>query len=153
MEKKNVSPLKSHIGYHMRVVSNEVSQAFAKKLSKYDVAVAEWVILREMYETKKSTSPSAVAEMVGLTRGAVSKLIERLLNKDLVTRTESSNDRRFQQIKLTSKAIQLVPSLADSADQNDESFFGVLSDNEKGTLIKILKKLSDHHKFNGNPIK
>lgn len=153
MEKKNVSPLNSHIGYHMRVVSNEVSQAFAKKLSKYDVAVAEWVILREMYETKKSTSPSAVAEVVGLTRGAVSKLIERLLNKDLVTRTESSNDRRFQLIKLTSKAIQLVPSLADSADQNDESFFGVLSDNEKGTLIKILKKLSDHHKFNVNPIK
>lgn len=52
MEKRNVSTLKSHIGYHMRVVSNEVSQAFAKKLRKYDVAVAEWVILREMYETK-----------------------------------------------------------------------------------------------------
>ncbi|MDP3560552.1 MAG: MarR family transcriptional regulator [Legionellaceae bacterium] len=137
----------------MRVVSNEVSQAFAKKLRKYNVAVAEWVILREMYETKKSTSPSALAEMAGLTRGAVSKLIDRLLNKDLVTRTESSNDRRFQEIKLTSKAIQLVPSLAGSADQNDESFFGILSENEKATLIKILKKLTDHHKLNSNPIK
>lgn len=150
---KNVSDLKSHIGYYMRVVSNEVSQAFAKKLSKYEVSVAEWVILREMYDKQKSTSPSAVAEMVGLTRGAVSKLIDRLLNKDLVTRTESSNDRRFQKIKLTSKAIKLVPSLADSADENDEFFFGVLSQNEKNALIKILKKLADHHKFDTNPTK
>ncbi|WP_028388261.1 MarR family winged helix-turn-helix transcriptional regulator [Legionella fairfieldensis] len=151
MVKRTVSTLKSHIGYHLRVVSNEVSQAFAKKLSKLDVTVAEWVIMREMYSMQKPTSPSDIAEIVGLTRGAVSKLIVRLLNKNLVTRTESSNDGRFQEIRLTSKAINLIPSLANSADENDKLFFGVLSENEKTCLIKILKKLTAHHKFNKNP--
>ncbi|MFZ4713729.1 MAG: MarR family winged helix-turn-helix transcriptional regulator [Bacteriovoracaceae bacterium] len=150
--KSNVSHLKSHIGYHLRVVSNEVSFSFAKKLDQYEVTVAEWVILREMYSSKKATSPSIVAEMTGLTRGAVSKLIERLLNKDLVTREEAYEDRRYQEIKLTPKAIKLVPSLAASADENDEAFFGILSANEKNTLLKILNKLADHHKLNTNPV-
>ena len=43
--KSKVSHLKSHIGYHLRVVSNEVSLAFSKRLDQYEVTVAEWVIL------------------------------------------------------------------------------------------------------------
>jgi DNA-binding transcriptional ArsR family regulator len=95
-KRAEVSPLKAHIGYWMRLVSNQVSQAFARKLGKSGVTVAEWVVLREMSEGSATTSPSSVAKLTGLTRGAVSKLIERLLKKGFVTRRESSRDRRYQ---------------------------------------------------------
>ncbi|MBC7533861.1 MAG: hypothetical protein H7318_20020 [Oligoflexus sp.] len=52
-----------------------------------------------------------------------SKLIERLLQKGLVTRAEATGDRRYQEIKLTKTAIKLVPKLAGIADENDEDFF------------------------------
>jgi len=104
--------LTRHIGYWMRRVSNSVSHAFARKLETGGVTVAEWVVLREMYAGDDTTSPSAVAELTGLTRGAVSKLISRLLDKGLVTRRESAKDRRYQDIKLTETAIALVPLLA-----------------------------------------
>jgi MarR family len=42
--------------------------------------VAEWVVLREMYEAD-SIVPSALAERIGMTRGALSKLIDRLISK------------------------------------------------------------------------
>ncbi len=151
-EKKIVNTLKSHIGYHLRVVSNAVSYSFAKKLSDSEVTVAEWVILREMYSEDQKISPSAIAEMTGLTRGAVSKLIDRLLNKGLVTREESSDDRRFQDLKLTTKAMRLVPKLGHIADKNDESFFSVLTDSEKKNLVKTLIKIAEHHELNTNPI-
>ncbi len=80
------SRLTMHIGFWMRLVSNHVSYAFARKLESSGVTVAEWVILREMYGGDDTTSPSVVAELTGLTRGAVSKLISRLLEKSLVTR-------------------------------------------------------------------
>lgn len=105
-----------------------------------------------MYSEDKKISPSAVAEMTSLTRGAVSKLIDRLLNKDLVTREESSNDRRFQELKLTASAIRLVPKLGHIADENDESFFSILTENEKKNLVKILIKIAEHHKLNTNPV-
>lgn len=151
LTKHQVSPLKSHIGYRLRVVSNAVSHSFAKKLESCDVTVAEWVILREMYSGEETTSPSAVAEITGLTRGAISKLIERLLRKDLMTRTEANGDRRYQEIKLTSKAVKLVPKLASLADKNDEAFFSILTNSERDALMKTLVKIAEAHQLNTNP--
>src|SRR5271169_6920821 len=101
--------LTMHIGFWMRLVSNHVSYAFARKLENSGVTVAEWVVLREMYGGDDTTSPSVVAELTGLTRGAVSKLISRLLAKGLVTRKESAGDRRYQDIELRPAAITMVP--------------------------------------------
>ena len=151
-KKKSVSNLKSHIGYHLRIVSNAVSYSFAKKLSDSEVTVAEWVILREMYSEDQKISPSAIAEMTGLTRGAVSKLIDRLLHKDLVTREESLDDRRFQELKLTAKAIKLVPRLGHIADGNDDVFFSILTENEKKNFLSLLVKIAMHHNLHTNPI-
>lgn len=150
--KQEASDLKSHLGYHLRVVSNAVSHSFAYKLAASEVTVAEWVILREMYSSEEKTSPSVVAELTGLTRGAVSKLIDRLLHKGLVKRAESAEDRRYQEIKLTANAIKLVPKLAKIADKNDEMFFSILSQSEQKKLMKTLLKLTSHHKLNTNPI-
>lgn len=136
----DASRLTAHIGFWMRLVSNHVSYAFARKLEMSGVTVAEWVVLREMYGGNQTTSPSAVAELTGLTRGAVSKLISRLLAKGLVTRNESVRDRRYQDIELTKAGVKVVPQLARLADENDEEFFGVLSSSERETLTILLKK-------------
>lgn len=156
MEKKEkpprVSPLTSHIGFWMRLISNNVSYAFAEKLKSCDVAVAEWVILREMYAVNGTTSSSHIAELIGLSRGAVSKLISRLLEKGLVTRKEADGDRRFQDIELTHKAVLLVPNLAMLADKNDEEFFSILNKSERKALSDLLKKIATLHKFTTMPI-
>lgn len=151
-DRLDVSELKSHLGYRLRVISNSVSHAFALKLATCDVTVAEWVILREMYSRDAETSPSLVAKFTGLTRGAVSKLIERLLQKGLVNRSEFVDDRRFQKIKLTNAALKLVPRLASIADKNDEMFFSILTETEKKQLLSTLAKLADAHKLKTNPI-
>lgn len=150
--KPQASELTSHIGYQMRVVSNAVSHSFARKLATSDVTVAEWVILRKMYAGEEKTSPSAVAELTGLSRGAVSKLIDRLLRKGLVSRTESSGDRRYQEIKLTADAKKLVPKLAHIADENDARFFSMLSLSERKNLMNTLAKLAEFHKINAAPV-
>lgn len=148
----SVSHLKSHIGFWMRVVSNSVSHAFARKLESSGVTVAEWVVLREMFSAGPGTSPSHIATITGLTRGAVSKLIERLLRKDLVTRSEAATDRRYQDIALTRSGSALVPKLARLADQNDAEFFGVLSLSDRKTLLEILKKMAARHQLKQLPI-
>lgn len=151
-KKPKPSALRSHLGYRLRVVSNAVSHAFARKLAASGVTVAEWVILREMHEREEKTSPSVVAEVTGLTRGAVSKLIDRLLRKGLVTRAEAARDRRYQEIKLTAGAVRLVPKLARIADENDEAFFSLLTVPERENLRATLVKLAEMHELNANPI-
>jgi DNA-binding MarR family transcriptional regulator len=149
---KNVSTLQSHIGFWMRLVSNNVSQAFAAKLDETGVTVAEWVVMREMYGEAGITTPSQVAELTHLTRGAVSKLLERLLQKGLITRTESKEDRRYQDIQLTTAGRKLVPQLAALADQNDKEFFSSISASERAQLMKLLKKLAEARGLRSYPI-
>lgn len=147
-EKVGASALEAHIGFWMRMVSNHVSHAFARKLEDSGATVAEWVVLRKMYSSRDSaTSPSAVADLTGFTRGAVSKLISRLLEKGLVTRRESSADRRYQDIELTKAAIALVPKLAKLADENDREFFGVIPRSDRETLKEILQRIVAQHKL------
>ncbi|MEO6909987.1 MAG: MarR family winged helix-turn-helix transcriptional regulator [Edaphobacter sp.] len=147
-----ISGLKSHSGFWLRFVSNHVSQSFARKLEGSGVTVAEWVILREMFDTEV-ISPGLLAGMTGLTRGAVSKLVERLREKKLLTRTEAAGDRRFQEVRLTVSGRALVPKLAKLADKNDEEFFACLSHEERERLLAILKKLVSVNKLNKVPIK
>jgi DNA-binding MarR family transcriptional regulator len=146
-----VAHLKSHIGFWLRFVSNHISHAFARKLEGSGVTVAEWVILREMFDSA-STSPSALATSTGLTRGAVSKLVDRLVQKSLVNRAEATGDRRFQDIKLTAPGRALVPRLAHIADQNDEEFFAQLSAEEREQLVATLKKLVAANRLHKIPI-
>jgi DNA-binding MarR family transcriptional regulator len=135
-----VSALQSHTGFWLRFVSNQVSHRFARKLAGSGVTVAEWVILREMFETTTVT-PSGLAAATGLTRGAVSRLVDRLLRKNFVSRTEATEDRRFQDVRLTAEGRTLVPRLAAIADRNDEEFFSQLSPQEREQLVTTLKKL------------
>lgn len=146
----SVSELKSHTGFWLRFVSNHVSHAFARKLLDSGVTAAEWVVLRTIYDTDE-TAPSTLAEQTGLTRGAISKLIERLVVKKLVSRKEGNDDRRYQRIALTSAGRKLVPTLAAIADGNDQEFFNPLTAREQQTLIATLKKLVQAHDLHKLP--
>jgi DNA-binding MarR family transcriptional regulator len=139
-----VSDLKKHIGFWLRFVSNHVSYAFARKLQVSGVTVAEWVVMREMFGDE-GTSPGVLAERIGMTRGGVSKLVDRLVSKKLITRRERSDDRRFQSIALTAAGRRLVPQLAALADQNDEEFFHTLTTGERAALMATMKKLVQAH--------
>lgn len=140
MTRRSTAQLQSHAGFWLRFVSNYVSQSFARKLAGHGVTVAEWVILRQLFDASE-TSPSQVAASTGLTRGAVSKLIDRLVKKHLISRAEANNDRRFQDVGLTAAGRALVPTLAALADKNDEEFFSQLSAKEREALVATLKKL------------
>ena len=133
-----VSPLEAHLGYWLRFVSNQVSHSFALKVADHDVSVAEWVVLRELYECE-AMAPSVLAEKIGMTRGAISKLADRLSAKTLVKRTTSDEDRRYQALALTARGRAMVPKLAALADRNDAEFFGHLTAAEQETIKAAMR--------------
>jgi DNA-binding MarR family transcriptional regulator len=151
-KRENVSPLAAHVGYWLRFVSNHVSHAFSRKLSARDVTVAEWVFLRELYE-RNAVAPSALASRLGMTRGAISKLSDRLAAKSLVERTAASDDRRYQSLALTRSGRALVPKLAQLADQNDAEFFGGLTHVERQLIENVLKRIVHRRDLKAIPVR
>jgi DNA-binding MarR family transcriptional regulator len=148
--KSKVSALDAHLGYWLRFVSNQVSHSFSLKLESQDVTVAEWVLLRELYDFP-SAAPSAIADSMGMTRGAISKLADRLVAKALITRAASETDRRYQALALTSKGRALVPKLAALADENDAEFFGHLKVSDRQKIEEIMRGIVRRHGLNSVP--
>ncbi len=134
-----VSALESHLGYWLRFVSNQVSQAFSDKLKAQDVSVAEWVVLRELYD--RDRTPSALAESIGMTRGAITKIADRLVAKSLAARSASEADGRSQVLALSRQGRVLVPKLAAIADRNDAEFFGHLTSRERAVVEAAMKSI------------
>lgn len=146
-----ISPLEAHLGYWLRYVSNHVSQAFARKVEAHGVTVAEWVVLRELYD-QRGTLASELAIRLGMTRGAVSKLIDRLEGKSLISRAAREDDARYQTLALTKAGRDLVPILATLADANDAEFFGHLGADEQAALISTMQAIIKRGALRAVPI-
>jgi DNA-binding MarR family transcriptional regulator len=148
---RDVSNLTDHTGYWMRIVSNAVSQEFARKVANEGVTVAEWVFMRALFDNN-GMAPTALADRMGMTRSAISKLADRLTAKGLIVRAESETDKRGQSLSLTSEGREKVPILARLADQNDAEYFGVLTGEERDALNRILKDLVERRGLTATPV-
>ncbi|WP_293853757.1 MarR family transcriptional regulator [uncultured Alsobacter sp.] len=146
-----VSALSDHTGYWLRLVSNAVSHAFARKVAGEQVTVAEWAFMRALHGGE-GVAPSVLAGDMGMTRGAISKLADRLEAKGLVARTDNARDRRAHSLALTDAGRALVPRLAALADRNDAEFFGVLSREERHALERALAALVERRGLKGVPV-
>lgn len=143
--------LEAHLGYWLRMVSNQVSGAFARALQERQISVAEWVALNQINSAPAPT-PAKLADAMGMTRGAISKVLDKLSTKEWITRTTSDQDYRVQLLALTASGRRLLPQLTAIADSNDEHFFSALNRNEQATLRNLLRKLADFHHINEAPI-
>lgn len=145
-----ISGLETHLGYWLRRVSNSVSNGFAQSLQSKQTSVAEWVVLRHLWDRTRTT-PGEMAEAVTMTRGAISKIIDKLESKGWIRSKINPEDSRGQLLSLSGAGRRVVPQLAKIADHNDQKFFSCLNSEEAATLRHLLGKLAAHHQMHDVP--
>ena len=150
---RSIKRPEDHLGYWLAFVSSKVVTSLARRLEALDVSVSEWVALRKLFDQRAAISISALAEQMGMTKAPVSRLVERLVQKELVNRQDSRNDGRTQQIWLSSAGQKLVPKLAAIADQNDEAFFGHLTMNVRPMMIALMQDIVKRYRLTKIPAK
>lgn len=147
----SVTDLATHTGYLLRMVSNAVSRDFARKLVGEGVTVAEWVMMRWLYD-QTPTTPASMAKQMGMTRGAITKLADRLLKKGLVEISGNPDRRGGHLLSLSITGTAKVPVFAALADENDATFFSVLTDADHQLLRATLQALIGQHKLTATPV-
>lgn len=135
-------PLEAQLGHWLRAAARRSRDRFAALLAGEGVTAAEWELLRVLYEAG-AVPPSVLAARAGLTRGAVTRLVDRLRAKRLAVRAAgASADRRFQTIALTGAGAKLVRALAARADRGDAALFDALDAAQRAALLRMLRAVA-----------
>lgn len=131
--------LRDDIGYWLNRLRMVVHASFEKKLTSYGITVPQWCVLVSLFN-KDADSVGSLASFIDVDKGSISRVVEQLVQLDLVERVEGK-DRRSIVVKLTSEGKALSPKLIQCAKTNEDEFFSILNSKEKGSLKHLLSRL------------
>lgn len=125
----------------------KLSDRFFSRFGLTDVQFNILMILKE--HRSEGLSQQELSEHLIVTKSNVVGLIDRLERSGYVTREAHPSDRRFNQIKLTSKGEKLEAKIEKQYFTEVDKLMNVLSAAEKKTLIRAMERVRDYIGNNG----
>ncbi len=96
-----------YMSFQIGSVSRNLTKYFNTELQKYNITIGQVLVLSYLLEHKTS-SVKEIAIGLKLENPAASRLIDRLIKAQLVSRQESDVDRRYMNIALTTQGETLA---------------------------------------------
>jgi DNA-binding MarR family transcriptional regulator len=103
-------------------------------VEKFQMTEEQFQVLRRI--RKGSASVSALAETSQTSRSAVSKSVDALVRRGLVTRSQNPRDRRNIPLALTEEGQRVMDTIFTEAETWLSTHFDRLSQNELKTLLQ-----------------
>ena len=147
MKQKRTKPKEDSSGVHLWLVFMKAFQALiphaAESIKRTDLGDSDFRVLEALLH-KGPLPVNTVGPKVWLTPGSISVAVDRLVKKGLVSRKGHAADRRVRQVELTPKGRALITRGFGEHAAAMENIAGVLSESERLTLLRLLKKLGKH---------
>jgi DNA-binding MarR family transcriptional regulator len=124
--------------------ANWMEANMQQNLKPFNLTAPQFNVLRILRGQKgKPMSAFAIQERMIHRTSNVTRILEKLVEKKLVTRDSSPNNRRMIDVKLTDEGLALINSTDAMAKGMLDKLTLVLSDNEARNLGDWLDKLRD----------
>jgi DNA-binding MarR family transcriptional regulator len=128
-------------------ISKSIQKIKSREMSKFGLRGAHVMCLFFLKQNERGLTAAELTELSGLDKGAVSRTLVELEDKELITCPEPENKRRYrvrltlteQGKKLTEKITEVIEASVDIAGRG-------LSDIEKAIMYKALCSISENLK-------
>lgn len=107
----------------------------------FGLSCIEFDILATIRRNDREITPTELYQTLMLSSGAISTRIEQLVQRGLVQRVASEQDRRSCKVTLTEQGIELVDQALNAHVANVDGMLGVLTEQERKQLGQLLKKI------------
>jgi DNA-binding MarR family transcriptional regulator len=128
------------MGINIIFTANWLNEHVGSFLCKEDITLQQYNILRILRGSEVPLSTLQIRARMLDKMSDTSRIVDRLIVKDLVQKSECKADKRLVDITLTEKGLQLVTKLDQYNDQIDANLKGV-SAAEASSINQILDKL------------
>jgi DNA-binding MarR family transcriptional regulator len=111
---------------------------FYRAVGELDLSISQIRILHLLGGPLPTASLKTLADEIGLSMPAVSRSVEALVQRGLVTRTEDTSDRRLKAVRGTEEALRLTERLIELRVAGIQDFVATLTAEERADLAKAL---------------
>ncbi len=126
-----IKALSSQLGYHL-----------GQKVRPHGISEVGFRTLTMLYaQLDTGINPSELSDASGETRTNMTRICDELVRKGLVRRRASTEDRRRIVLELTRKGVNLIEKLLPQVWRGVSELTATMSQPEKVTLERLLKKL------------
>jgi len=121
-----------------RAIQSRVSRALEET---YSISYSELDVMVSLkLSPNKTLSPTDLYMNMLFTSGAISKILQKLENKDYIRRIDNLNDKRSKLVKLTDAGSDMATRMLNHVIDIEEKILGHLDAEQKEELSSLLFK-------------
>lgn len=132
------------LGVNIIFTANWFTERFKQILDDYDITNQQFNILRILRGSKRPLSTLQIRDRMLDKMSDTSRIVDRLVKKELVEKTICEADKRLVDIRITDKGMLLLQEL-DNRNEDTDSLLKGLNQEEAQQLNHLLDKLRDIH--------
>lgn len=134
-------PLQKKTVLNIMYTQNILAESFNEVLKPYDLSAEQFNVLRILRGQKgKPINMGDIQERMIAKTSNTTRLVDKLLLKDLVTREVCCTNRRKMEIMITEKGMDVLTALDPKVEAHDERFSANLTTQELEQLNFLLEK-------------
>jgi DNA-binding MarR family transcriptional regulator len=120
----------------------ELDGVLEQHFQAYGLSRGRWYVLVQLYKASEDgLTPAELAEQTGVSRAAMTGLVDSLVDSGHVRRGEVGEDRRTYRVQLTPRGTDLITSLLPDHLQRMQSLMQALTPTERDQFLGLLEKL------------
>jgi DNA-binding MarR family transcriptional regulator len=120
---------------------------YVRAVGELELSLTQLRALHVLTRDDETLSLKELADRLGLSLPAVSRSIDGLVQRGLVTRAEDAADRRMKQVRATAEAPELLDRLTELRLAGIEQFVSTLSARERSKLAAALAPLAEREEI------
>jgi DNA-binding MarR family transcriptional regulator len=133
--------LNQFLPYRLNRLADQISQALAELYAeRYQLNVAQWRVLAWLSHCDDLTAKKICA-YTNMDKARVSRAIQALEERGLISRTPSPRDQRLHDLHLTEAGQALLAELVPEAQAWEAELVATLSAGEYRDLLNVMRKL------------
>ena len=140
---REMKPLAVRTAVTLLRTGSDLITGFETLMGRYNLSQGRFLILVVMNRRPaERTSPSVLAEKIGVTRATMTRLIDGLERDRLIRRIPHKTDRRRQEIELSARGRALLEEILPDYWSRLDTLMQGLDNTEQQTLLTLLTKVA-----------
>jgi DNA-binding MarR family transcriptional regulator len=139
---KGIGDLYALPGHLIRRCQQIAVALFHEECGPYDITPVQYAALMAIGATK-DLDATRLSMLVAFDRSTLGNVLERLEEKQLISRHPSAQDKRIKTLKITEKGSDILKEVQAPVQRAQERILDPLEPDEQEMLMRLLNKMVD----------